>query len=586
MIIEQLLIKNFRRFDNFTLRLREGNVLVGPNNVGKSSILDAFRLLDACYRHSRTRNPRPLDFKEEGVFYGYEIPDNLLPFDLANITTNYSEDDAIIEFRHSNKARAILRLHPRRVTRFCVDAKDKRVHTSSKFRHAFPFNAVIVPTLAPLEAEEAYVVDETVKKNASTRLASRVLRNVWLRESDEEFDKFSQDIEAAWEDITISKPELRRSTPRIVEMFYSESRLDREVQWAGFGFQVWLQMQTHLRRGDESSLLIIDEPDIYLHPDLQRRLLRSIRKRYNQFIMATHSVEIVNDAHANEIVSINPKFRTGKRINTEDEYTAVYRALGSADNADFARIARVKRVIFVEGRDAKTLRRIATRLGFVHLADPQGPPAIQLGGFSNSPRAAHAIWAFRQVLDMDISGFCMFDRDYRCDEEIEKFLAEWNREEINAKVLRRKEMENYLLIDSVIQRAISARLKSKKSDVMEPTRQQVLDWLLEAAEGLKTRVLSQRAAHVLQYAKESGSKLAQSTLLEKAMTALEGEWRTPANRLRFASGKEILARFNDLLQERLKISLTEAMIVDNLGRSDVDPELLAILGELDAFCEQ
>ena len=70
------------------------------------------------------------------------------------------------------------------------------------------------------------------------------------------------------------------------------------------------------------------------------------------------------------------------------------------------------------------------------------------------------------------------------------------------------------------------------------------------------------------------------------MTALEDEWRTPANRSRFASGKEILARFNDLLQERLKISLTEAMIVDNLGRSDVDPELLAILGELDAFCEQ
>jgi hypothetical protein len=47
-------------------------------------------------------------------------------------------------------------------------------------------------------------------------------------------------------------------------MYYTEDRITREVQWAGFGFQVWMQIQTHLSRGDANSILVIDEPDIYL----------------------------------------------------------------------------------------------------------------------------------------------------------------------------------------------------------------------------------------------------------------------------------------------------------------------------------
>jgi hypothetical protein len=151
-----------------------------------------------------------------------------------------------------------------------------------------------------------------------------VLRNIWHRRSDEEFTSFRDDVERAWPSIILKKPELRRGTPLIVEMYYSEDRIDREVQRAGFGFQVWLQIQTHLRRGTSAAVLLIDEPDIYLHPDLQRRLLRSVRNQFAQFVMATHSVEIVNEAEPNEIISINPQLKSGKRIHTENEFASLY----------------------------------------------------------------------------------------------------------------------------------------------------------------------------------------------------------------------------------------------------------------------
>src|SRR5262249_45414235 len=161
---------------------------------------------------------------------------------------------------------------------------------------------VIVPTLSPLEADEPYVQDETVRRNASSRLASRHLRNLWLRETDDAFENFCKDVEEAWKGVKLHKPEMTLDGKAVVRMFYSEDRRDREVQWAGFGFQIWLQLQTHLRRGNSHSILIIDEPDIYLHSDLQRRLLRSIRQRFCQFLLATHSIEIVNDADPDEII--------------------------------------------------------------------------------------------------------------------------------------------------------------------------------------------------------------------------------------------------------------------------------------------
>ena len=267
-MLKQVRLANFRRFVSFSIKLGPGNILVGPNNSGKSSILDAFRLLEVCLRHTKTRNPVLLEIGGKGVFDGYEIPDTVFPFSLANVTHNYSDDPASLEFHHQNGAVATILLHPDRLTRFYVEKEGRRLTQSSKFRNAFPITIVNIPTLAPLEADELYVADATQARNAPTRLASRVFRNIWLRQTDADFEAFGRDIELAWPGVVLRKPELTRGFPPNVQMFYSEGRIDREVQWSGFGFQVWMLMHTHFRRAGDNPLLIVDEPDVYLHPDL------------------------------------------------------------------------------------------------------------------------------------------------------------------------------------------------------------------------------------------------------------------------------------------------------------------------------
>lgn len=585
-MLERLNLSNFRKFDRFSLRLEAGNILVGPNNSGKSSILDAFRLLEACYRYTKNHRSDLLNIPGEGYFETFQIPESVLPFRLANATHNYNSDDAIVEFWSTDKTRAVIRLHPNRSVRFYVDKNGSRLNSSAKFRSAFPVDIVTVPTLAPLEVEEEWVQDATVQRNASTRLASRVLRNIWLRRSQEEFVSFSCSIKEAWPSIELHKPEKSSALSKLVEMYYSEDRIDREVQWAGFGFQVWLQIQTHLRRGSSSSILVIDEPDIYLHPDLQRKLLKDIKARFCQFVMATHAVEIINEADTKDIVTINPAHKAAKRIKSEEDYTNLYRYLGSNSNTDISRIARAKQVIFVEGKDGKILRKLATQLGLDSIADLQGTPIIKLGGVAEWKKAIHAVWAFRHILDLEIKAFCIFDRDFRSDEEAHQFIQLMKSEQnFECEILKRKEIENYLLIPEALKGAINARLRARKS-VQKLSDSDVSDILEEVTEGLKEEVATQRVSQTFKYGRENRSKLDLTTVMRKCNAELSAEWVSLQRRLEIVPGKEAISRLNDLLAERFHISLSEPVILEHMLRSTVPTDMVDLLTRLNSFCAQ
>lgn len=574
-MIRSTKLTNFRRFGSFSLRLGPGNILVGPNNSGKSTILDAFRILESCLRYSKSKNPSILDIPGRGAFYGYEVPSSSLPLTLANVTHDYNDFDAILEFDHTNGAKAVVLLHPERITRFFVENTTGRTATSSYFRASFPINFVNIPTLSPLEVDEKVVEEETLRRNTPTRLASRVFRNYWFHQSDKDFDEFRNDIGHTWPGIYIKKPE-RTGYPAFLQMFYSEGRIDREVQWSGFGFQVWMLMHTHFRRLDNNSFLIIDEPDVYLHPDLQRKLLHSIRGRCAQFALATHSIEIINEAEDHELISVDARNRTGRRVRDEADFNNLYQYIGSGSNADFARIARARKVIFVEGKDGKILKKLARKLKLSNFNN-QDVPIVQLGGFSEWRRAVDAVWAFKNIIDLDIKAFCVFDRDYRCDSEVEEFIREVEKPGITVRILDRKELENYILDNNCIASAILKRREgiSNKAEICKEIFNQSIDSSKEHARG-------QRTAAEIRWAQSKKSSEDLSTTIKRANARFDQIWAEHCGSIRVVSGKEVFTEINSKLIEARLPTITMNMVIDE-PYFHVAEDLKKIISELDVF---
>lgn len=573
---------NYKRLRNFTLRAQRGNILVGPNNSGKSSILDAFRLLEAGLRYSRRKRPSLIN-TSDGVYDGYEIPESACPFHLTNVISDYGDDEATIEFDHENGATAHLRLSNDRMVRFFIDAGGRRLSTSKQFGQAFPVKLIVVPTLSPLESEEPLFQEQTVRGNRTTRLAARNFRNIWYLEDRAQFEVFKERVERAWDGVRLQPPELVMGTPPRVEMFFEENRITREIQWAGFGFQVWLQIHTHLIRGDSESILVLDEPDIYLHPDLQHRLYRDVREFFGQYFLATHAIEIINVADTTEVLMIEPNHRTAKRIKRDADYDAMLNYIGSAENADFAKIARVRKVLFVEGQDSKILRRFARKLGLENLASEQKSPIFQLGGFSQWRRAESTVWAFKNLLDIEVATICLFDRDFRSLEEVMDFVGFMESNNIECQVLERKEIENYLIAPGAISKSLALRLERAGRDAALATPEAICAIVDAASLQFKNMVSAHMTSNVLRFAREQRSREDDSTIIARAQTIFEEQWSNFDGRCALLPGKEVLRKIFYRIQQDYGVSITTAMIQEQMRPEEVGDDLLALLKRLDAF---
>jgi energy-coupling factor transporter ATP-binding protein EcfA2 len=324
--------RNFKSFKDFSVQLKAVNVLVGPNNAGKSTILDAFRAAAAAHSFASRRVPTVLQVDGNALF-GYDIPVSNFPISLVNIHTNYfTDEETSVTFTLDNRNAFKLTFHDNARCILTTDSA-RPTRNTGQFKANFPLSIYPFPTLGPLEEEELLLTDEYVRQFQYTRRAHRMFRNIWYRRIDQ-FASFQALVERTWEGMTIAKPELDLKYPPRLSMFCKEGRVDREIFWVGFGFQVWLQLLTHLIGAESDNVLVVDEPEIYLHPDLQHRLFNLLKETNKQVILATHSPEIVNEAEHNEVILIDKSTRAARRVEDIDGLQDVL------FNPDYARRVR------------------------------------------------------------------------------------------------------------------------------------------------------------------------------------------------------------------------------------------------------
>ena len=286
--ISSVRFRNFKALEDFSISFDRMNILVGPNNSGKSTVISAFRVLSLGLRKASSRNPELL--RNRRIARGYRIPRASLPITMENAQTDYQDVEATVTFRLTNGNRLILSFTQE--DEDCIlypeTSEGDAIASVSAFRREFPISLLVVPVLGPVENQEQIVTKETVDQNLATHRASRNFRNYW-RYYPDNFGGFREQVLATWPSMDISPPEL---SDRTLSMFCQEARIPRELYWTGYGFQVWCQLLSHIFRSQDRSMLIIDEPDIYLHPNPQRQLLSILKDSAPDVLMAPLSCQI------------------------------------------------------------------------------------------------------------------------------------------------------------------------------------------------------------------------------------------------------------------------------------------------------
>jgi predicted ATPase len=202
-----------------------------------------------------------------------------------------------------------------------------------------------------------------------------------------------------------------------------------------------------LLRNPNDCIVVFDEPELHLHPELSYKLLQTLRNSgaRNQFIFCTHSAEIITASLDNSVVFISPATDTGANqaivVREEDQTHQALKMLGQSVGI----VSLGRRIVLIEGEhgslDKQTYGSILRGKFPKLVLVPSGGKGL-IHAFSNllGEVLDHAVWG--------VQFFMVCDRD--------ALPASRNADDLESKahgrlrVLKRYHLENYFLDEVVI----------------------------------------------------------------------------------------------------------------------------------------
>lgn len=588
MQIKKIQFVHYKAFRNFTVNLSDFDVLVGPNNAGKSTILGAFRILSEGLKKANTRRAELIE-GPNGRAWGYSLDLGGIPVSLENVFYDYDESrPATITFFLENNHRCVL-YFPERGVCFLVPEGAGIVNTPTIFKKDFPIDVRFVPVLGPVEHEEEIYNKETARRALLTHRASRNFRNIWYNFPDG-FTEFKEMIRSTWPGMDIDQPVvMSRDDKQMLAMFCPEERIPREIYWAGFGFQVWCQMLTFILQARGSSMLVIDEPDIYLHSDLQRQLVGILRDLNLQVIIATHSVEIITEVDPVSLLTIHKKRQSATRISNSRELQNIYQLLGSNANPTLTQLAKTHRALFLEGqKDFQLLSLFAKKLNYNKVSMRSDFAVIPVDGF-NPQKVKDFSSGIEVTLGEQIHKGVIFDRDYRSNEEVAYLEKELKKTCQLVIIHKRKEIENFLLNPTVLDRAMKSSIEKRgalKGAKHGKTLRSAAEILTKIANEFRTYALAQFLSKRREYVRKTSQSTDHDATIDNfGLQKFDDEWQTLEGKLRIIPGKEALSKFNQIIQCEYGFSLTPHAIINSFEAKEIDAELTQLVTSLAKFAE-
>jgi energy-coupling factor transporter ATP-binding protein EcfA2 len=445
---------------------------------------------------------------------------------------------------------------------------------------------ILIPGFVGLLTREEFRTPARRNQIITEGRHTEVLRNVLLQIKNEHPDRFSalNSIIERYFGVYLSNLSFSQENDQFITADYKQASADLDLVSGGSGFLQILQLLTFFYFVNPD-IVLLDEPDAHLHSSLQKVLLELLqeisREQGIQFIIATHSKELINNADPEMIVTISSGEDRAQRLSSYTSVLETLKGIGAVDNVDVALLVKNKKCLFVEdSTQAETLKRIS-RLLNKKLFEGDSQLVVVVRGGASVTRYYDDLPMLRQFLGTQIKSLSVMDGDYATDDMKQEIAKESESKGVALHILRKSEIENYLLNINLMSRVATVRSKARGGPEITPAE---LNSILEQAlDDTKLAMTDQIAQQFSNWHRWKGDPISLSTANEKARAYAEGKWSTIDDKMTICQGKEVLAHINSVLQPRHHVSLSIAALLAELTISEVDTELKELTNKIEGL---
>ena len=361
-MIRTVRIRGFKRFAEVEFRLPGHVVLAGPNNTGKTTVLQAIASWSLALRRWRELNdynPRKGYARAPIARQAFAaVP--LRSFDLMWRDRRYG-GQIEIEIRHDAGWSVTMELIADSTEQIYV--RPGAEVPADRLREV-DLGIVYVPPMTGLETNERLLQPAAVEQILGLGRPGEVLRNLLVTASQKD---------SAWAALQDSIGKLfgyellppDASGPYIQAEYRTVGGVrPLDIASAGSGFQQVLMLLAFLH-AREGSVLLLDEPDAHLHLILQDAIYHELRAAAalhgSQLVVATHSEVIINSVEPRELcLTLNQP----RMVADSVEQSRLISSLRVLSNTDVMQALDVRGILYVEDyTDINILRAWASTLG-------------------------------------------------------------------------------------------------------------------------------------------------------------------------------------------------------------------------------
>ncbi len=506
-MITRLTLRNFKSIGEQVYDFTRFDLLVGRNNSGKSTVLQALAIWQFCvdefHRSKRTGNtgiqvvlpnftalPVP-----EFILLWKDRTDRAYPLDAT--TGKRKQEFILIEILldwqdsagDTGSFGVELRYHSPQ-TIYAIPAGGWARFRECEKSGKLP-RIAYVPPFSGLEPTEKWLDISPMRQQVGKGQPGSVLRNLLLRVSsvpardgngaartpppslaETDWQELATVVER-WFSVKISQPQYESTKDVYITVEYAQNGRSYDIIAGGSGFHQTLTLLAVLY-GYKPTTILLDEPDAHLHVNLQREILDYFKRKSlelgTQFLIATHAEEFARGVDASQIVSLLNL--VPRRVASTP---AVLQAMADVSNEEITQLMASPFILYVEGEsDERILRAWAGSCGAQDAVDKVCFKAMGGGGKANMKERADRHYAALQQIIPSVLRLMLFDYDDAEDafhpEPGNPALAEW----------KRKNIENYLLVPDAWKRAALRQLKLSDGDLFaQATLQQIDDFFLD-----------------------------------------------------------------------------------------------------------